>query len=231
MITWKLHRPAMASLTRLDEISEFRGRVLYANGRRPAFRQLTGGFADPDPLDPFAYHIVAQDNSNLIGCVRNVPLIGGVTCLTEHLLGRRLFDEMLETFGVERKDAVESSRWMVDPDFRSSRTGLLLAAGGVSVARAFGFELLFCSVGTRDKQDRVLSRLGLRRVPELPVIHVPEYNDELCVMFIQPHRPTPRLAELMAEMDVELKIKPMRNSGNDQYITDRIEPVQSAYLP
>ena len=97
---------------------------------------------------------------------------------------------------------------MVDPDFRALRIGVLLAGGAVTAAHAFGFELLFCSVGTRDGQDRILSRLGLRRVPALPLVPVPEFNDELCVMYIQPDRPMPYFAELMAEMDVELKLKP-----------------------
>ena len=207
MISWELHEPTAAPLLRLDEISELRGHVLYENGRRPAFRLPTGRFADPDPLDPHAYHIVARKDGKSIGCVRNVPVIDGVTCLTERLLGETRFAEMIAAFGLERKGAVETSRWMVDPNFRSLRIGVLLAAGAVASARACGFELLFCSVGTRDRQDRVLSRLGLRLVPELPLIPVPEFNDELCVMYIHPHRPPPHFAELMAEMDVELNLK------------------------
>ena len=208
MINWELHKPAAASLLQLDEISELRGRVLYENGRRPAFQLPTGRFADPDPLDQRAYHIIARNCGNAIGCIRNVPVTEGVTCTTERLLGQTQFAEMLATFGVERKGAVECGRWMVNPDFRASRIGVLLAGGAVTAAHAFGFELLFCSVGTRDRQDRILSHLGLRRVPGLPLISVPEFNDELCVMYIQPDRPTPHFAKLMAEMDVELKLKP-----------------------
>src|SRR5215204_2326985 len=143
MISWELHEPAAAPLIQLDEISELRGRVLYENGRRPAFRLPTGRFADPDPLDPYAYHIIARNDGNSIGCVRNVPVIQGVTCLTERLLGKMQFSEMLAALGVERTGAVESSRWMVDPNFRSLRVGILLAAGGVSVAHACGFGPLF----------------------------------------------------------------------------------------
>lgn len=214
MIRWELHKPDASLPSRLEEISELRGRVLYDNGRRPGFRLPSGHFADADPLDRHAFHIIARKDGNPVGCVRNVPVTEGVTCLTERLLGERQFAEMLAAFGVKRKAAVESSRWMVDPDFRASRIGVLLAAGGVTVAQAFGFELLFCSVGTRDKQDCILSRLGLRRVPELPLIAVPEYDDELCVMYIQPHRPTPRFAELMAEMVVELRLNRTVNPGD-----------------
>jgi hypothetical protein len=212
MISWKLHEPGAASAVQLEEISELRGRVLYANGRRPRFRLATGRFADPDPLDPEAYHIVALESGNPVGCVRNVPVSEGIPCITDHLLGQTHVSEMLAGFGVEKKDAVECSRWMLDPEFRASHIGALLAGGAVAVARTLGFKLLFCSVGTRDKQDRMLARLGLRYVPGLPLIAVPEYNDDLCVMYIKPHLPTPRMAELMAKMDLELKLK-QRKSG------------------
>jgi hypothetical protein len=208
MISWKLYKPGRAARRQLNNISEFRGRVLYANGRRPAFRLPTGRFDDPDPLDRYAYHIVAQNDNHCIGCVRNVPLISGENCLTERLLGKTKLAEMLSTFGIQRKDAVESSRWILDPNFRASRTGVWLAAGGVTVARTFGFKLLFCSVGTRDKQNLILERLGLRRVPDLPLMPAPELNDELCVMYIEPHRPSPRMAGLMDEMKLELKLRP-----------------------
>lgn len=207
MINWELHKPQAVSLPLLNEISELRGRVLYDNGRRPAFRLSTGRFSDSDPLDPHAFHIVARNDGNSVGCVRNVPITEGITCLTERLLGKTGFAKMFASLGIERKRAVESSRWMLDPNFRTSGIGAFLAAGAVAVARNFGFELLFCSVGTRDKQDRLLSRLGLRRVPEIPLISVPEFNDELCLMFIQPHRPPPHLEKLMDEMDLELKLK------------------------
>lgn len=209
MIKWELHKPQTAESPLLEEISELRGRVLYDNGRRPAFKLPMGRFSDSDLLDSQAFHIVARNEGVCVGCVRNVPIAQNFTCLTECLLGKTQFSKMLSAFGVERKNTVESSRWMLDPNFRSSNIGALLAAGGVTVARNFGFELLICSVGTRDKQDRLLSRLGLRPVPEIPLIPVPKYNDELCVMFIQPQNAPPHLEKLMAEMDSELNLKPI----------------------
>src|SRR5687768_4251383 len=110
MISWELHKPDASLPSRLDEISELRGRVLYDNGRRPDFRLPSGHFADPDPLDPHAYHIIARNDGNPVGCVRNVPVTEGVTCITERLLGERRFAEMLSAFGVKREAAVECSR-------------------------------------------------------------------------------------------------------------------------
>jgi hypothetical protein len=77
------------------------------------------------------------------------------------------------------------------------------------------------------RQNVVLSRLGLRRVPEMPLIPVPEYNDELCVMYIQPDRPTSRFAELMAEMDVELKLKPMTKGVNQRLVERKLQRVKA----
>ena len=229
MITWELHKPAETSPLRLEEISELRGRVLYENGRRPAFRLPTGRFSDSDPHDQQAYHVIAKNCGKAIGCVRNVPITDGVTCITEQLLGRTRFAEMLATFGVESKSAVECGRWIVDPDFRANRIGVLLAAGAVATAHAFGFKLLFCSVGTRDKQDCILSRLGLRRVPALPLFPVPEFNDELCVMYIQPDRPMPHFAQLMAEMVVELKLKSAERPDEQELLNRPVHSTGSGW--
>jgi N-acyl-L-homoserine lactone synthetase len=213
MIGWELHKPPTEkSPDWLEEISELRGRVLYENGRRPAFRLPIGRYADPDPLDVHAYHIIARSGGKAVGCVRTVPIAEGVVGITECLLGQKQFAEMLTSLDMDRRDVVESSRWTVDPFFRASRIGVLLAAGGVAVARALGFKLLLCSVGTRNKQDIILSRLGVRRVAGLSLIPVPEFNDDLCVMQIQPHHPQPHFAELMAEMDAELMLASSRNS-------------------
>jgi N-acyl-L-homoserine lactone synthetase len=211
MINWELHNPVAGQRPWLDEISELRGRVLYEDGRRPAFRLPTGRFGDPDPLDQHAYHIIARTSGIVVGCVRNVPITVGVMGITERLLGQEQFAEVLATLGVERRDVVECGRWIVDRNFRALRIGMLLAAGAVTTAHALGFRLLLCSVGTRDQQDRILSGLGLRRVAGLPLVPVPEFNDELCVMSIQPDHPPSHFAELMAEMHEKLELKPAEN--------------------
>jgi hypothetical protein len=143
----------------------------------------------------------------MVGCVRLVPPVAGLTGITDRVLGPECLAETLASLEVTREQTVESSRWIADPDFRALRVGVMLAAGAVATARALGFKLLFCAVGTRDKQDRVLSRLGLRRVPGIPLVQVPAFDDELCVMYIYPESPPTHLAELMAEMDVALQLK------------------------
>ena len=79
MIHWELHTPAgLTAPGWLEEISELRGRVLYESGRRPGFRRTDGRFADPDPRDMHAYHILArleaQDLPHVLAVKRTEPL-------------------------------------------------------------------------------------------------------------------------------------------------------------
>jgi hypothetical protein len=154
----------------------------------------------------------------------------GVTGITERLVGQEQFAEMLATFGLERKDVVECGRWIVDRNFRAFRIGMLLAAGAVTTAYAFGFRLLFCSVGTRDRQDHILSHLGLRRVAGLPLVPVPAFNDELCVMYIQPDLPPSHFAELMAEMYEKLGLKSAANQGWQNLLNQSLPLTGAALL-
>src|SRR5215469_10127590 len=58
----------------LKEVRSLRGSVLFDNGRRPHFKTGNGRFCDADPIDLYAYHILAYDRMRLIGCVRVYPL-------------------------------------------------------------------------------------------------------------------------------------------------------------
>jgi hypothetical protein len=58
----------------LTELSEFRGRMLYANGRRPRFARKGGKYADNDPLDLESFHVTVRTDGALIGCIRVTPL-------------------------------------------------------------------------------------------------------------------------------------------------------------
>ena len=214
MITWQIHTPpGERTLDWLKDVSELRGQVFYEDGRRPAFKLADGRFADPDPLDLHAHHIIASSSGRAVGCVRLVPVVGTPAGVTEQLLGPARFAEMLASVGVTRTQAVGCERWVADPDCRGSRVGVLLAAGAVAAARSLGFKLLFCSVGTRARQDRILSRLGLRPVAGFPLIDVPTWNDAVRVMSIDPSRPPPHFAALMQTMDGNLGLIPSENLG------------------
>ena len=117
-LTWQLYPPpgvATPTPAWLVELSEMRGRVLYAEGRRPAFRLANGRFADPDPLDVYAYHLVAYAATGAVGCIRLVPLADLPECFSEHLVGHQAFAQALDALQMTRPQAVEGGRWMVVP--------------------------------------------------------------------------------------------------------------------
>src|SRR5579864_6160454 len=152
-LSWRLQRPLAISApessesipTWLEESRSLRGAVLFNDGRRPRFRAADGRFHDPDPIDLYAWHVLAYHGSSLAGCVRVYPLTeGGPPCLTESLLGTERFTKMTGSLGKKREDVIEIGRWVVDPEFRNRRSlapgiGLELAAGagalGVALAR------------------------------------------------------------------------------------------------
>lgn len=214
MIRWELHRPpGIERPGWMDEISELRGRVLYEGGRRPEFRRSDGQFADRDPLDPHAFHITARSCDQLVGCVRLFRPIEGRTCLTERLVGAERFEAMLRTLGSRRDEAVEASRWVVDPDHRSRSLGSQLATGAIAAARAFGFGLLFCSAGTRGRQDLMLTRLGLLPFGNMPLFPDVKFDDELRVMYVFPDRSPPGMCDSMGLMAAELGLDPPGGMG------------------
>ena len=135
MILWELHTPpGIERPGWMDEISELRGRILHEGGRRPQFRRSDGQFADRDPLDPHAFHIAARSHGQLVGCVRLFPLIDGPTCLTERLVGAERFEAICRLSDQRRDEAVEASRWVVNPDHRSRWLGRGFATGAMAAA-------------------------------------------------------------------------------------------------
>jgi len=220
VIGWELFAPpGEAQFGWLDEIREFRARVLYDNGRRPAFRRGDGRYADSDRRDRSAHHLSARVAGVMAGCVRLLPVPDGDVCFTEQLVGPVRFAEILSELGVDRSQTIEGGRWVVDPTHRAARLGVLLVAGGVAVARALGYRMLCCPVGTGRKQDRVLARLGWAPVPDVPLIAVPQLDDELRVMHMFPARAALHVRVLMETMAVELKLP-----GTQRLEDDRASP-------
>jgi len=201
-LSWQLHRP-LRDLTSgakelwpkwIDEVRSLRGAALFDNGRRPHFRTDDGRFADSDPIDPHAWHVLAYAGESLVGCVRVYPLAGdGPSCLTETLLGDEQFSQMLRRIGRDRDNVIEIGRWVVDPTFRIPRSlapgiALQLAAGAGALAFALVNQsedangAAIFSAGSRDKQYLILSRLGLRPISGIEPVASAEYDDVIRVM-------------------------------------------------
>jgi Acetyltransferase (GNAT) domain len=179
-LSWQLRCPLLDSMSGagesspqwLDEVRSLRGAALFDNGRRPKFKTDDGRYADSDPIDLYAWHVLAYAGDSLVGCVRVYPLAGnGVPCLTETLLGEKQFLEILRTLGSHRNNTIEIGRWVVDPALRAQNglapgIGVQLAASAGALALALVRQseavnaIAIFSAGSRDNQYQMLSRLA-----------------------------------------------------------------------
>ena len=192
----------------IEEIQWLRGFVLYDNGRRPQFRTAQGNFADRDPLDLLAYHVLGRFGDRLVGCIRFVPLAVPVPCLTEQVLGRQRFELMLRRLDSSRNTTADVGRWVVHPDFRGHRAALSLVGGCWSYLLTLGFQTAIATVGTRAGQNSILQRAGLARVPEVPPHLSVAFDDELCAMYAVLSNPASNFAGLVRKMERRLVAVP-----------------------
>ena len=193
----------------LKEVRSLRGSVLFDNGRRRHFRTEDGRFCDADPIDLYAYHILAYDGTRLVGCVRVYRLVSnGLSCVTEKILGKKTFSEMLHKLGAQRTETVEIGRWIVHPAYRASgRPGVQLAAASAALAITLRNGSLVqpamtvCSVGTGDRQDLMLARIGLTAIPAAEPINCDDFKDNVRVMYcLNAQQLNPRFLRVMVKM-------------------------------
>ena len=199
----------------LDEVRSLRGAALFDNGRRPKFKTGDGCYTDSDPIDPYAWHVLAYFGDRLVGCVRVYPLAGNrLPCLTETLLGEKQFRETLLSLGRRRNNAIEIGGWVVDPALRAQRSlapgiGIQLAAAAGAIALALVNQsedvnaIAIFSAGSRDNQHRMLSRIGLTEVSGIEPLISAEYDDVIRVMYCTKNQEMPprfqRMMDAMAK--------------------------------
>jgi hypothetical protein len=218
-LSWQLRCPLRDSVSGtgesspqwLDEVRSLRGAALFDNGRRPKFKTDDGCYADSDPIDFYAWHVLAYAGDSLAGCVRVYPLAGnGVPCLTETLLGEKQFLETLRTLGSHRNNTIEIGRWVVDPALREQNglapgIGVQLAASAGALALALVNQsedvnaIAIFSAGSRDNQYLMLSRLGLRPVSGVEPLPSSEYDDVIRVMYCARNQKLPRRFQRMMD--------------------------------
>ncbi len=220
-LSWQVRRPLEDSITGsegsspewLDEVRSLRGATLFESGRRPKFKTGDGCYQDSDPIDPYAWHVLAYLGDRLVGCVRVYPLAGNrLPCLTETLLGEKQFRETLLGLGRHRDNAIEIGRWVVDPALRVQSSlapgiGIQLAAAAGAIALGLVNQsedanaIAIFSAGSRDNQHRMLSRIGLREVSGIEPLISAEYDDVIRVMYCTKNQEMPpRFERMMDEM-------------------------------
>jgi len=185
---------ATTDLAVLAELSEFRGRILYANGRRPRFRGEGGGYVDDDPLDPRSFHITVRKDGDLVGYTRIRPLPEYSQSSLGRLVTNAQFEAAFEEMQIKQNDCLEVSRWIVAPSARGTAVGVTLVVSAWAVGRWLAKRRLLATVGTRDGQARMLGRFGGQILRSVDAKFVPEYNDELVTMHFDLNHPPPRVA-------------------------------------
>jgi hypothetical protein len=190
----------------LAELSEFRGRILYANGRRPRFRREGGGYADDDPLDLRSFHITVRRDGDLVGYTRMRPLPDYSQSYIRRLVTRDQFEAALEKMRLTRDDCLEVSRWIVAPSARGTAVGATLVVSAWAVGRWLSKRRLLAIVGTRDGQVRMLGRFGGQILQGVDAKFIAEYDDELVTMHFDLNHPPPRVAAQLSTVGRLLRI-------------------------
>ena len=178
----------------MREISEFRGRILYAEGRRPRFRQEGGRYADDDSLDSQSFHVTARADGGLVGYLRVRPLPEYSQSSLEPLLTWHQFQSALQEMQLTRDDCLEVSRWIVAPSARGTAVASTLVVSAWALGRWLAKRRLLATVGMRDGQATMLARFGGQLLSAIDPTFLAEYDDELAVMQFDLDSPPPRVA-------------------------------------
>lgn len=183
----------------LDEIRAFRGRELYAGGRRPAFKVGEDRYLDADERDVHAYHVTTRDveTGELLGCFRFMPLDGSPPSQVDAVLGLEMAERALAEIGAERQRMMESARWIVRRDQQGRGVGYLLMASGFAFSQLLGYDGFWAIAGIRDGQAARCQRAGYRPIPGTTVLSSELFADELCPLYAIAARPSSRLAPLV----------------------------------
>lgn len=178
----------------LAELSQFRGRILHANGRRPRFLCHGGGYADDDPLDMISFHIAVRTEGELVACVRLRLLPEHAQSSIGRLATPSQFEGLLEEMRLARNDCIEVGRWIVAPSFRGTAVARTLVLSCWAIGRWLGKRCMLVTAGTRDGQARMLSRFGGQVLHTFHSQFLAEYDDELSPMYFDLDHPPPRVA-------------------------------------
>lgn len=208
-LKWELVGPGTPHFEeRLAELRQFRGRVLYADGRRPSFQKKDGTFDDADDgMDRVSRHVtVRSENSGLVACTRINPICPAVKSSIESIFGDKELDLVLAEVNVSREDALEAGRWLVIPEYRRSGLGTKLLMAYWAVGRWIGAKIIFGTAGVRDGQTRMIGRHGGELVNSVPPKTSAEYNDEIQITYFNLANPPPELRSPIRAASALLKI-------------------------
>lgn len=172
----------------LAEISEFRGRVLYADGRRPHFQSDGGQYSDDDPQDLESLHVTVRNQGLLVACLRLTPRVHSQTFIGR-LVGAQDLNAVLRNMELTGEDCVEAGRWIVLPSARGADLARTLLLCCWAVGLWLNKRRVFGLAGTRDGQAKMICRTGGQRVSGVDARVVQDLDDEVALVYFDLERP------------------------------------------
>jgi predicted GNAT family N-acyltransferase len=203
---WYLLEPP-GNATEVAELSEFRGRILHANGRRPLFSRPEGGFADDDPLDMGSFHVTVRTEGELVACIRIRPLPEHAKSSLTHLVTPAQLEGLLEGMRLAHDDCVEVGRWIVAPSVRGTAVARTLVVSCWAVARWLGKQCMLVTAGARDGQVIMLSRFGGQVLHAFHSRFLTEYDDEVSPMYFDLNQPPLRVTTQLESVEQLLNLR------------------------
>ncbi|MBS2535761.1 ThiF family adenylyltransferase [Catenulispora sp. NF23] len=225
----------------LREMRSLRARILFDQGRRPAFRSHAGDHPDdqPDrqPQDHGAWHFTARRardgvHGAPLGYVRLLTPATASLYQSREFLGSAHYEEVLHLENLKPETVFEHSRLVVEHRARKLGLGMHLNALAVAAAHELGAAAMIGTSGTSDGQDRFHGRFGFHPVPGTRR-YVEKYTEDVVILL---HRADEGAGEhtalvdayrllfrydLLAEADLDadpecgLSCEPAPNSGAD----------------
>jgi predicted GNAT family N-acyltransferase len=177
-------QPAPLIAARLQTYRDFRARIFWDGGRRPAFRASGGSFTDEQELDYSSWHFAAylESTEELVGYVRlNIPAADVTNYQVHGYLGAEKFAAFLKSEGLSENEVFEWARLAVDPASRGSGLGAYLNAIAIAAARSLGAAAMIGTSGTADGQDLFHQRFGFHVVPGTRA-YVDFYTEDVCIL-------------------------------------------------
>ncbi len=193
----------------LEELRAFRGRELFANGRRPAFQIDANTFVDADPHDLHSFHVMMRspESGEIVGCNRLMPLDGSRLSQVEAAVGRDRAEEALKLIGATRQSTVEGGRWIVRREERGKGIGPWLVLCGFALCQVVGYRFIWSTAGVRDGQTEKFIQLGHYPIPGFKVFSSERYADEICLIFADMTRLSPALASQVEVLLPEVRAR------------------------
>ncbi len=185
------HGPQRYSPDWLTEARLLRSDVLYSNGQRPEFGFGGQYHLDQDEArDTASHHVVALVDGKIVGCCRLLELGSTApTSVLDEVIGTNQLDRGLEILGVNRTQSLEASRLCVAPDYRRYNIARILMATVFVVGTWLTAPIIVAAMGTRDKQDRLVQRIGGASLPATNPVYNEGLADHVRPMYLRSTNP------------------------------------------